>query len=207
MNACGPDFGADAVTATWNHDSGAMTPGVQRRTSSRRLFQLDEAITMFRLLSRVLITFLTLAGLSLGAAAAGTKPFVAGSLEQIEKSYHGRPFLLIVWSLDCPSCLRELTVLAEQVKRHPEMPLVMVSTDDPSRTPDIAATLAKHGLGRLDSWVFAEGNSQRLRYEIDKTWYGEMPRSYFYDAGHRRVPLSGAVTEQHINVWLAADAS
>ncbi len=137
-------------------------------------------------------------------AATPLQAFTPDSLQRIQQRHQGRPFLLIVWSLDCTSCVRELNTLADQVKRHPNLPLIMVSTDDPSRHPAVQAMLAKHGLDRLETWIFEEGNAQRLRYAIDKTWYGEMPRSYFYDARHQRVPLSGVLTADHINAWLTA---
>ena len=44
----------------------------------------------------------------------------------------------------------------------------------------------------------------KLRYGIDPSWFGELPRSYFYDAAHNRLPHSGALNEDHIEAWLAA---
>ena len=149
------------------------------------------------------LVLVVLAAVGMGSAFAETHSFVSGSLTQIEKAHLGRPFLLMVWSLDCSSCLRELDLLAAQAKRHPEMALIMVSTDELSRQSGVEQMLAKHGLDRLESWIFAEDDAQRLRYEIDRTWHGEMPRSYFYNRQHQRTSLSGILTAQHIDAWLA----
>lgn len=158
---------------------------------------------MLKLTFRILV-LVAVVTMGVGSAFAQARLFDSGSLEAIKRAHQGRPFVLMMWSLDCTSCVRELNVLAAQVKEHPEIPLVMVSTDDASLQPKVEAMLAKHGLERLESWVFSGDNMRRLRYEIDPTWYGELPRSYFYDAQHERVPLSGVVTEQHLTAWLSA---
>lgn len=139
------------------------------------------------------------------AWAGPTRGFASGSLDEILKSRAGRPFVMVLWSLDCPPCLQELDFLSTQLKAHPEMDLVLVSTDEPGVQVAVEAQLEKHRLaGRVESWIFADANAQKLRYEIDAGWYGELPRSYFYDAGHHRVALSGAVTERHLQTWRAS---
>jgi thiol-disulfide isomerase/thioredoxin len=137
-------------------------------------------------------------------ANAGTRSFVPGSYEELKKAHEGKPFVLMVWSTDCLSCVRELDVLPTLLKRHPSMRLVMVSTDEIGNRARVETMLAKHGLADVESWIFADANTRRLRYEIDSSWYGELPRSYFYDASHDRVPLSGVITEEHVDSWLAA---
>ena len=104
-----------------------------------------ERRTMLRMTFRWLV-LVVLAAVGMGSAFAETHSFVSGSLTQIEKAHLGRPFLLMVWSLDCSSCLRELDLLAAQAKRHPEMALIMVSTDELSRQSGVEQMLAKRGL-------------------------------------------------------------
>ena len=38
-----------------------------------------------------------------------------------------------------------------------------------------------YGLGKVEQWVFADPMPERLRFEIDRRWYGELPRTHFYD--------------------------
>lgn len=150
------------------------------------------------------LTMLLAGLLSCGLAAAETRPFVPGSLEQIASTRAGRAFVLVMWSVDCTSCMRELDNLAAQFKRHPELELVMISTDEAEQSARVDPTLAKHGLSAVESWVFGSGNVRKLRHEIDKDWYGELPRSYFYDTSHQRVPLSGVISDEHIEAWIAS---
>ncbi|MGX2039262.1 TlpA family protein disulfide reductase [Methylocaldum sp. MU1018] len=133
-----------------------------------------------------------------------TQPFRAGSLDDILKTRQGKPFILMFWSLDCASCLKDMAALAASMKKHPKLDLVMVSTDEAEFAGEVSELLAKHELKQVESWIFGEPDAQRLRYEVDPSWYGELPRSYFYDAGHNRLPVSGAITAEHIDAWVAA---
>ncbi|ADJ29543.1 TlpA family protein disulfide reductase [Nitrosococcus watsonii] len=161
---------------------------------------------MTYLFHRVLKGALWLLALGVGAAAvAGTGtaplPFESGSLEKILDSRADKPFLLVMWSLECPPCRKEMDLLAEMRRQHPKLDVVLVSTDEMERADQVAAAVKGHGLEKTESWLFA-GPAQRLRYEIDPGWYGEMPRSYFYDANHERVAVSGALEEAQIQAWL-----
>ena len=48
----------------------------------------------------------------------------------------------------------------------------------------------------------AEADEDKLRYSIDPTWYGELPRTYFYDADHQITPLSGKISNSFLDTWL-----
>jgi hypothetical protein len=79
---------------------------------------------------------------------------------------------------------------------------VIVSTDTPAEAPEIRAALKRFGLERFDTWVFADGVPERLRYAIDPAWRGELPRSYLFDAAHRREAHSGMLSEAQLKGWL-----
>lgn len=86
--------------------------------------------------------------------------------------------------------------------RHQNFPLVLVTTDSMDSAARIAAVLSQHKLDNVESWAFSTVKIQQLRYTIDPAWYGEIPRSYFYDAGHHRVGVSGALKAGQIEKWL-----
>ena len=50
--------------------------------------------------------------------------------------------------------------------------------------------------------MFAEAVPERLRYAIDPAWGGELPRSYLFDAAHRRQAHSGLLDEAQLKDWL-----
>lgn len=74
--------------------------------------------------------------------------------------------------------------------------MIMLATDDVSATSQIQQLLEKNQLSGIDNWVFAEENAQKLRFEIDPKWYGEMPRTYFLDAAHQRTGISGVLSKE-----------
>ncbi len=135
------------------------------------------------------------------------RPFMPGSLSEILSARQGRPFLLILWSVDCPPCRKELDLLAKTHRAYPKLDLVLIATDDIASAKEAEAILKEHGLGDVESWMFADSNAQRLRYEIDPRWYGELPRGYFYDAAHNRLGLSGALRPEHLQAWLETSQS
>lgn len=130
------------------------------------------------------------------------RPFEPDSLQTIEKLNSGRPFLLVLWSIDCPPCREELDLLSKMTKRHPNLHLVLVSTDTMESSGQVTNLLASHQLDKIDSWVFSEAGAERLRYEIDADWYGEIPRIYFYDRAHHRTGVSGSLKAGQIEAWL-----
>ncbi|MGH8608413.1 MAG: TlpA family protein disulfide reductase [Gammaproteobacteria bacterium] len=129
--------------------------------------------------------------------------FVSGSLSTILATHEKEAFLMALWSLDCPPCREELALLGEIHRENPWLRLVLISTDDGSQAETAQEVLHESGLDNVESWIFGEPNAQRLRYEIDAAWYGELPRSYFYAANHKRVSVSGALKPQHLEAWLA----
>ncbi|MDD5033572.1 MAG: redoxin domain-containing protein [Methylococcaceae bacterium] len=137
-------------------------------------------------------------------AAEALRPFKSDSLQTITAERAGKPFILMFWSLDCASCMKELDALAGTLNKYSNLDIVMVSTDEESYAKDVEAMLSKHGLQRVESWIFGDANAQRLRYQIDPSWFGELPRSYFYDASHHRLPHSGVLTIDYIEAWLSA---
>ncbi|MBI4986769.1 MAG: redoxin domain-containing protein [Rhodocyclales bacterium] len=150
--------------------------------------------------------FLLLAGALLFAAWAGAaelRPFVPGDMARLLQERQGRPFVLTLWSLDCPHCKGTLRQLAALAKARPAVDLVVVSTDSLGDSQHVAALLAATGLAQRDTWVFGDAAPERLRFEIDRRWGGEMPRTYLFDRDHKSAAFSGAVAEAELQQWLA----
>lgn len=135
-------------------------------------------------------------------ANAMPREFVAGSYQAILDARQGKAFVLLFWSLDCPPCHRELAMLGEMLVTQPELPLVLVSTDEPEMAHEVVALLNAKGLSAVESWLYADAFVQRLRFEVDRNWYGELPRSYLFDAVHNRHATSGVLDEEALRSWL-----
>jgi thiol-disulfide isomerase/thioredoxin len=161
---------------------------------------LDEAIAMKRVFTMVI--FCIICVLAHQANATSIKPFTISSRQEIEKMHQGRAFILAFWSLDCVYCLDELAILAKFTTQHPKVKLVMVNTDGQSTASEINQALKKFNLpANIEMWQFSESDDERLRYSIDKQWYGELPRTYYYDKAHQIKSLSGSPDEGWLKQW------
>lgn len=130
------------------------------------------------------------------------KPFVPGSIAQIYSAHAGRPFILGLWSLTCVYCKDDLQVLGKLIQRHPDLAVVLVSTDTPAEKAVLARTLKQYGLHQAQAWVFADDFVERLRFEIDRNWYGELPRTYFITATGQSQAVSGRLSPAGVQQWL-----
>ena len=44
--------------------------------------------------------------------------------------------------------------------------------------------------------------AERIRYGVDPEWYGELPRTYFYNNEGNREAHSGILTKKLLSQWL-----
>jgi len=88
-------------------------------------------------------------------------------------------------------------------QQNPELNVVMLSVDGPEYFADMREIIEKEKLDDVEQWGFAEDNSPALRYSIDSRWYGELPRTYFFDKAHQRNGLSGVLTTEQYKLYIA----
>ncbi len=131
-----------------------------------------------------------------------TKYFVRGSYQEIVSARAGKPFIVSLWSLDCTYCFDDMVLFGKLSKKYHDLDLVLISTDTKEQIKEIAHTLQKYPLKKAESWVFADSFVERLRYEVDTQWYGELPRTYFYDAQGHASALSGKLDYAQIERWI-----
>lgn len=150
--------------------------------------------------SIVLASILCL-GLGLGpgatfAQADNIRPFTTQTLDELKQELDGRGFILSLWSVTCAPCRQDLEIIAELRAQHPELPLILVSTDAFTDKAEAAWVLENYGLADMTTWMFADSFAEPLRYSIDPQWYGELPRSYFFDSGHIPHAHSGVLQRE-----------
>ena len=139
------------------------------------------------------------------AAASEPKPFMRGSMQQIIAEHQGRPLIINFWSTECTYCREELALLSRVARSHPDLRLVLVSTDLPQNAPLVAQFLVKRGFDPGQTWLFADEYAERLRYDIDRKWYGELPRTYLIGTRTERKAVSGKISAEQIERWLAEE--
>lgn len=153
---------------------------------------------------RVLLALVLLLSAAAHADERALRPFQRGSAKAIVDARAGRPFILTFWSVDCVHCRAELEQLATLSQAHPELDVVLVSTDSPSAAADVRGVLAQYTLSRAERWLFADDFTERLRFEVDPRWRGELPRTHLHGPGKTVEGVTGRIDAQRMQSWLQA---
>ena len=136
-------------------------------------------------------------------AAQEVKPFVRGSQQQIISARTSKPFIIGFWSLTCTNCREDLELFGKLLTKYRNLDLVLISTDSVEQKQEIASTLQQYRLAHAESWVFADSYAERLRFEVDPQLYGELPRTYFFDATGHSTAVSGKIDRTQVEHWIS----
>jgi thiol-disulfide isomerase/thioredoxin len=110
------------------------------------------------------------------AMAANPQPFGKGSWQALRQRHAGHSTVVHFWGLTCGPCLTELPQWGKFAQAESDVDLVMVAADPvPEPAASLAANLAKAGLAKTESWSFADPFTEKLQFEVDPNWRGELP--------------------------------
>jgi len=139
-------------------------------------------------------------------ANAKSQVFSRGNFEQVKKANLGKQWLMVLWSVDCPACFKELALLKQIHQSQENIAVVLVNADDNQDVDDERnKIIASYKLSSLPNYYFADDTGDESRYIIDSNWYGELPRSYFVSAEGKFHGKSGLIDEQLLRKWLLAN--
>jgi thiol-disulfide isomerase/thioredoxin len=128
-------------------------------------------------------------------------PFDMNTRKVIEKRYIDQPLIISFWSIDCPYCIDDLKKLGKALSKNTNVQLITVCVDGKESAKKAERILSQANLPKHEQYQYAEVDEDRLRYNIDPAWYGELPRTYFYDATHQVTPLSGKISNSFLDKW------
>jgi thiol-disulfide isomerase/thioredoxin len=129
-------------------------------------------------------------------------PFEINTRNVIEKKYLNQPLIISFWSIDCPYCIDDLKKLGKALSKNKNVKLITVCVDGKESAKKAERILNLAHLPEHERYQYAEVDEDKLRYSIDPTWYGELPRTYFYDTAHQVTPLSGKIPNSFLDAWL-----
>jgi len=116
------------------------------------------------------------------------KIFYPNSYHEILKHNEGKEFTLMFWSITCRPCIKELALIS-RTKMYENQKFVFVSTDYDQEHEYISEVIKVFMLEQQEHWVIQTGKFEEVISEVDKNWYGEVPRNYFFDEDHNRTRL------------------
>ena len=156
-------------------------------------------------MKRHLLAVIFLVAFQLTAVASEApqlKPFVRGSWQQLLDSHAGRPVLVHFWGVTCGPCKVELPLLGKFVKSHPGVDMVTISADLAPNLPGAAQSmLKKSGLSSAENWIFSDGFVERLRFEIDPKWQGDIPRTLLISRDGTITTIEGSAEIPDLEKW------
>jgi thiol-disulfide isomerase/thioredoxin len=139
------------------------------------------------------------------AADGELRPFKRGSWQQILKAHEGRPVVVHFWGLTCGPCRIEMPKWGRLLQERPDLELIAIDADlVPNSAELVTAELAKTGLAGAENWMFADDFVERLRFEINPRWRGEIPITLLIAAGGRTSTIEGAADSGAVRAWLDA---
>ncbi len=153
-------------------------------------------------------------GLALGLSSAAALrsadagqpiPFERGSWAKLRSGHAGKPTIIHFWGMTCGPCIVEMPNWGRLLAERPDMRLVLIAADPLPQSPErLNDTLQRAGLGHTESWAFADRFYERLRYEIDPAWSGELPRTLLVAADGNTTALPGVADLATVRKWLDA---
>ena len=137
----------------------------------------------------------------------GLRPFVRGSWQKLRSSHRGQPLIVHFWGVSCAPCMADLPDWADLRKAPGDAAIVFVAADpEPVAQAAILDALTRSGLGAADCWMFADSFAERLRYEVNPGWGGELPYTVLITREGRVSTISGVAGPEKIRDWLNRQA-
>ena len=139
------------------------------------------------------------------AAQGPLKPFGRGSWQAIRQAHAGRPAIVHFWGISCAPCLTELPKWGQLSREKRDVDLIFVDADPVAEGPaKIAAAMTRAGIASSENWVFADRFLERLWFEVDPNWAGEMPFTVFVSRTDDAKSTSGAADFATVRAWIDA---
>jgi thiol-disulfide isomerase/thioredoxin len=134
--------------------------------------------------------------------------FQRGSWQAILHAHAGRPTMVNFWGVTCGPCKVELPLLGQFVKNNPGVDVVTVNADLVPNAPEATLSmLAKAGLSSAENWTFSDGFVERLRFEIDPSWQGDIPRTMLIARDGKVTTIEGIVHFAEVRKWFDAQTN
>lgn len=128
--------------------------------------------------------------------------FGKNSLLEIKQQLKDKAFILLFWSKECGYCFKEMRMLASLKPRHPDLEIVLVSTDDDLDSKAASQYLRQTGLQADEIWAFTKSFNQKIYASVDETWRGELPNTLFMNRQHEFQSIKGEVKASMVENWL-----
>jgi thiol-disulfide isomerase/thioredoxin len=137
------------------------------------------------------------------ASFAESIAFNKAQLSTVKTQNMGKQWLMLLWSVDCPPCFKELAIIQKLQRQHDDLSVVIINTDaNDEINTERKEIIEKFELNNFTNFHFVDGKGDQSRFFIDPNWYGELPRSYFVESDGKFHGKSGLVNQSILKQWL-----
>jgi thiol-disulfide isomerase/thioredoxin len=138
------------------------------------------------------------------AAFAGELlPFKRGSWEEIRRASGGKPMIAHFWGLTCGPCRVEMPEWGKLLAEERRVRVVVIHADPlPNSMVPVQDMLAAARLQDAENWIFDDSFRERLRFEIDPKWRGELPRTLLISTSGEVTALLGSADMAVVRHWI-----
>ena len=151
----------------------------------------------------VLLAFVLMTATAGSAKEGEIRSFKRGSWQEILHAHAGRPTIVHFWGLTCGPCRVEMPQWGKLLRERTDLNLVVIDADlIPNQVEDASDMLAKTGLAGAENWIFADPFIERLRFEIDPSWRGEIPRTILIARDGKSITIDGVADLAQVRAWL-----
>ena len=157
-------------------------------------------------MSRIFFFMILIIASHVSASQNEIKPFVKGSFKQIQQAHNDRPYIIAFWSETCAYCMKELKIFGQLLKKYPQVDIVSITTDPFLNEETVKRILSSKNLQNIETWVFADNYAERLYFDVDKKWRGELPFTLFFDRNKKMMKHMGTMKEKELVDWLTAQS-
>ena len=152
------------------------------------------------------LTALALFATVVSAATEGElRPFKRGSWQEIRRAHAAQPIVVHFWGLTCGPCRVEMPKWGRLLQERPDLKLIAIDADlIPNEASQVSEMLAKTGLASAENWMFADDFVERLRFEINPRWRGEIPMTLLIARDGKIITIEGMADPAEVRAWLDA---
>jgi thiol-disulfide isomerase/thioredoxin len=136
------------------------------------------------------------------AQALDFQPYGRGVFARIVKAHAGKPLIVHFWSVTCPPCIAELPQWATMIGERKDIDVVFVNTDGDEDRARAEMRAEKAGLGKAAHYGFSDDFVEKLYFEADKTWRGELPFTALVAPDGGVTSVTGAIDDPLVTKWL-----
>jgi thiol-disulfide isomerase/thioredoxin len=154
-------------------------------------------------IKKAYFVFLSCLVLYTSTSYAESIAFDKTQLATVKAHNMGKQWLMLLWSVDCPPCFKELAIIQKLQRQHDDLAIVIINTDASDEiTAERIDIIEKFELDNFTNFHFVDGKGDQSRFYIDPDWYGELPRSYFVESNGKFHGKSGLVNQSLLTKWL-----